>query len=107
MTDRALDSIPFTPPHERRQSRRIKVLLPVQIEAEGERHIGRITELSRAGARIEVRAPLASGQAVIVRRGGIELHGQVVWVEAPAAGLWFPCAMDEGTFLQIRRTVVG
>jgi len=107
MFETALSSDPLTVLHERRRTRRIQVLLLVEVELRGERHIGRITELSRAGARIEARATKATGEAIVIRRGDVELHGQIAWAYGAVAGLWFPTPMDECTFLQLRRRTAG
>jgi hypothetical protein len=89
---------------EKRRSRRIEVLLPVEIELRGQRHLGRITELSRAGARLQMLAHKARGDAVVIRRAGVEIRSLIVWTEGTYAGLWFAEPMDEGVFLQLRRT---
>ena len=94
-------------PYERRRSRRIEVLLQVEVEIGGERRLARLTELSRAGARIELRGSNSVGEPLTIRRGGIELQAQVVWSEGSAAGLWFPHAMNEDEFLQLRKRTVG
>jgi hypothetical protein len=107
MFEKAFDLIPPAVPHERRRSRRIAVQLQVEVEICGKRLIGRITELSRAGARIELRGAKPVKDAVIIRRPGIELHGHIVWADGEAAGLWFPKPMDEDTFVQLRRKTVN
>jgi hypothetical protein len=107
MFRKVLDPIPPAIPDERRRSRRIAIQLQVEVEIRGEQLIGRITELSRAGGRIDVPGVKSVGDAVIIRRGGIELHGHIVWAESVTAGLWFPAPMDEDTFLQLRRKTVS
>jgi hypothetical protein len=93
--------------HERRRSRRIDVLLQVEVEIAGERRLARLTELSRAGARIELRGPKSVGESLMIRRGGINLEAQIVWWEGPVAGLWFPKPMNEDSFIELRRRTVG
>jgi hypothetical protein len=102
-----LNSTPAPTPDERRRSRRIEVLVQVEVEIGGERRLARLTELSRAGARIELRGAKSVGEPLTIRRGGIELQAQVVWFEGSAAGLWFPQAMHEDEFVQLRKRTVS
>jgi hypothetical protein len=105
--DHSIQDIPSPKPIERRRSRRIEVLLQVEVETGGARRLGRLTEISRAGGRIELRGPKSIGDPVTVRRGGVELKGQIVWWEGAVAGLWFPKPMDEESFIQLRKRTVG
>ena len=100
----------FAPPPlaaERRRTRRIEVLLPVEVEIGGERRVARITEISRAGAGISLRGPKAIGEPLTIRRNGVELKGRIVWADEGRAGLWFPQALDERSFLELRKRTVG
>jgi hypothetical protein len=102
-----INSTPASMFDERRRSRRIEVLLQVEVEIGGERRLARLTELSRAGARLELRGYKSIGEPLTIRRGGIELQAQLVWFEGSAAGLWFPQPMDEDEFLKLRKRTVG
>lgn len=89
-------------PFERRSSRRIPVSLPVDIEIGDTRCTGRMTELSRAGARMELRGRWTAGEALKISRNGIQLEAQIVWSDGSAAGLLFTEPMIESSFLQLR-----
>jgi hypothetical protein len=82
-------------------------MLPVEVEMNGERRVARITEMSRAGARLTLRGPTTTGSVLVIRRNGIELHAVVVWADTSDAGVWFPQPMDEASFLQLRKRVVS
>jgi hypothetical protein len=87
---------------DRRRHRRIQVLLSVQVDAGAQPRVGRMTELSRKGARVQLAAPLPVGR-VVIRRAGVELGARIAWVRGDAVGLEFDRAMDERSFLQLRR----
>jgi hypothetical protein len=95
------------PPVEKRRTRRIEVLLPVEVGIRDERRVARITDISRAGARINLRGAKAIGDHLIIRRNGLELGAQIAWCDSSSAGVWFPVPMDESDFLQIRKRTVG
>lgn len=107
MSGTLFNSIPPAISVERRRSRRIDVLLQVEVEIGGERRLARLTELSRAGARIELRGSKSVGEPLTIRRAGVELRAQIAWAEGSAAGLWFPDALNEDSFLQLRKKTVG
>jgi hypothetical protein len=107
MSINPLDVIPPALHVERRRSRRIDVLLQVEVEIGGERRLARLTELSRAGARIEMRGSKSVGEYLTIRRAGFKLQAQVVWADPSAAGLWFPEPLVEERFLQLRRRTVS
>ena len=86
-----LSSIPPAVPFERRRARRIQLQLAV--------------ELSRTGARITTDGAQA-GNSVILRRAGVEVHGQVVWTNGSLAGLRFPVPIDEAHFVQLRKKTI-
>jgi hypothetical protein len=56
---------------------------------------------------MELRGSKTVGEPLTVRRGGIELHAQIVWWEGSIAGLWFPKPMNEGTFVLFRQRTVS
>jgi hypothetical protein len=72
------------------------------VEIGGESRIARLTEMSRAGGRITLRGTWPSGQALTLRRGDFELEAMIVWTDGSAAGLWFPKALDEASFVKLR-----
>ncbi|HZG46450.1 MAG TPA: PilZ domain-containing protein [Allosphingosinicella sp.] len=107
MSSVPLSAIPPAIANERRRTRRIEVMLPVEIEMNGERRVARITEMSRAGARLTLRGPTTTNSVLTIRRNGVELHAVIVWADDTQAGVWFPQPMDEGSFLQLRKRVVS
>ena len=96
-------AIPPAATGERRRDRRIQVLLAVEIDAERQREAGRLTELSRTGARVQVPGIFPVDEPVTLRRGSVELSGRVVWRRGNAAGIELAEALDERSFLQVRR----
>ena len=98
----ALQAIPPAAPLERRRGRRIQVSLHVEIELAGKRRAARLTEVSRAGARLEQGEQGATGDAVVLRCKGITLQAKIVWTDGTGTGLWFPEALDETSFLRLR-----
>jgi hypothetical protein len=107
MSSAPLHAFPPALPIEQRRTRRIEVLLPVEVEIQDERRVARITDLSRAGARISLRGTKSIGDYLIIRRNGIELGAQIAWCDSSTAGVWFPKSMDESSFLQIRKRTIG
>jgi hypothetical protein len=60
----------------------------------------RIRNLSRGGAKIEVRAPLAVGDSVAIElRGTTLVPGRVAWVAGNAAGIAFAEPVEQDTLL--------
>jgi hypothetical protein len=57
-----LDNISHAAPLERRQTHRIAVLIEIMVDVGGQSIRGRITEMSRAGARIEMVGRRAVGE---------------------------------------------
>jgi hypothetical protein len=98
----AFQAIPPIAPLERRRGRRIQVSLQVEVELSGERRAARMTEVSRAGARLEQGEQGATGDSVILRCNGVTLEAKIVWTDHSGTGLWFPEALDETSFLQLR-----
>jgi hypothetical protein len=71
------------------------------------RLVARVTEVSRAGARLDLGSQGATGDAVTLRRNGVTLQAKIVWTDDSGTGLWFPNPLDESSFLQLRRTTLG
>lgn len=107
MSSVPLSAIPPAIANERRRTRRIEVMLPVEVELNGEKRVARITEMSRAGARLTLRGPTTTNSVLTIRRNGIEMQAVVVWADDSQAGVWFPQPMDENSFLQLRKRVVS
>lgn len=100
-----LNAIPRSVPRERRNARRIQLLLPIEVEMEGGKGPGQLIELSRDGARISTKGARL-GSTVIVRRAGVEVSGEIVWTNGLIAGVRFPGTIDEQAFVRIRRRVI-
>jgi hypothetical protein len=100
----ALELIPPAIPLERRRARRIQVSLPVDLETDRGRLLARVTEVSRAGARLDLCNQGATGDAVTLRGNGLTVQARIVWTDDSGTGLWFPHPLDENSFLQLRRT---
>jgi hypothetical protein len=89
--------------YDPRDSRRIEVLFAVAIEAAKNSQIGRIIELSRKGARLEVSGSLPVGEKIVLRRAGVELEARITWRKGPQAGAAFIVPLEEMSFLRLRR----
>jgi hypothetical protein len=107
MASAPLQAFPPALRTEQRRTRRIEVLLPVEVKIRDEKRVARITDISRAGARISLRGLKATGDLLTIRRNGVELQAQIAWCDTVSAGVWFPMPMDETSFLQIRKRTVG
>ncbi len=104
MSTAPLHAIPTAIDVERRRTRRIEVSLPIEVDVGGETYLAPLTELSRAGGRIDdLRGARSMGEALTIRRNGVELRAEIVWFDSSAAGLWFPEPMDEISFVRLRQ----
>lgn len=88
---------------DRRRHRRIQVLLAVHIDAGDQPQVGRVVDLSRKGARVQVAGQVLQGQRVVIRRAGVAIGAQVAWRRGAVIGVEFDTPMEERSFLQLRR----
>jgi hypothetical protein len=99
-----LQEIPRASSTDRRRIRRIHVSLPIEVVQGADKRLGRLTDLSRAGGQVaDFGGEKLPGEALVIRRNGIELHAIVVWARTAAVGVIFPEPLDERTLLQIKR----
>jgi hypothetical protein len=104
MLTATLNGIPRACEMERRRSRRILVSLPVELEFGADKRLGRLTDLSRTGGRVDdLGGAKTLGDTVVLRRNGIEVRAQIVWADRSAVGLLFTEPLEERSFLQIKR----
>ena len=97
MSYAAVDDIP--PAYDRRRNRRTSLYLSVQVDAGSLPRTGKLKELSRTGAKLEVASPLAVNNLIILSRAGVELPARVVWSKGQIAGLEFAFPLPEENFL--------
>ena len=96
-------AIPPATTGERRQHRRIQVLLSVDVEGNRRSQIARVVEFSPGGLRLRLASYLASGTQVVVRRGSVEIPCRIAWNDGTMAGIEFLSTIDEHAFLRFRR----
>lgn len=87
----------------RRRARRIQIDLPVQVHAECFHQSGKLQELSRTGAKLEVKDKVPVNQIVVLSRAGLELSARVVWTSGGLMGVEFRYPLPEKSFLRMRR----
>jgi hypothetical protein len=80
---------------DHRARRRVHVLLPATIDAEGWRWDVRLRNLSCTGALVESGAPLAPGVAIVFARGSVTRTGAVIWARNRRLGLAFDQPLTE------------
>ena len=76
-------------PADHRSRRRVHVLFPATIDADGQRWDVRLRNLSCTGALVETDAPLAPEAALVFTRAGATRPGKVVWTRSGRMGLTF------------------
>ena len=76
-------------PEERRRLRRVVVDCPVTFETHTGQRVGRLTDLSEAGARFEGAQLPVVGSSGLVRWADQEHFAQVIWHKGGACGLQF------------------
>ena len=74
---------------DHRARRRVHVLLPATIDADGWRWDVRLRNLSCTGALVETGAPLAPGTAIAFTRAGVMRTATVMWARNRRIGLAF------------------
>src|SRR3546814_16381876 len=74
-------------PADHRSRRRVHVLFPATIDADGQRWDVRLRNLSCTGALVETDAPLAPETALVFTRAGATRPGKVVWTRSGRLGL--------------------
>ncbi|MGS1015686.1 PilZ domain-containing protein [Allosphingosinicella humi] len=80
---------------DHRARRRVHVLLPATIDADGWRWDVRLRNLSCTGALVETGALLAPGVTIVFTRGGVTRTGAVIWVRNRRMGLAFDQPLTE------------
>lgn len=98
-----LDASSFAIPYNRRGARRISTNLPVQIYTECFHHSGKLQELSRTGAKLEMAGMAPVNQTLVLKLAGLELSARVVWTSGPLTGVEFRYPLPEKSFLRMRR----
>lgn len=79
----------------RRGSIRNRVLMVAKLATPAREIDVRIRDVSASGARIEGADLPRAGSDVILKRGGFEGFGRVIWVDGNAAGIQFDEPFDE------------
>jgi hypothetical protein len=87
---------------ERREHRRMHVLLGVTVLAGQHQEVARVLEISASGLRVMVSPELARQMQVLVRRGDVTIPGRVVWRRGTTAGIAFDAPLGEHAFLRFR-----
>jgi hypothetical protein len=96
-------AIPPATTGERRNHRRIQVLLSAAVEHERRTSLARLLDLSSGGLRLRFAEPVRVGDEVTLARGSVRIASKVVWTKGATAGLKFDQPIDEHAFLRFRR----
>lgn len=73
----------------RRSEPRAYIVLPASAQAlDGDRHV-KLLDVSQSGARLEGYRLPAAGKDVIVKCGGMEMFGTIVWTVSDRCGVHF------------------
>jgi hypothetical protein len=87
---------------ERREHRRMQVLLAAEVADGPIKEPARVVEISARGVRICVSQIFQVEQKVVVRRGEAVIPGRVVWRSERFAEIAFDTEIDERAFLRFR-----
>ena len=91
-------SVPSTqdqgPYEDRRLHPRISVALPAFLQADGERHVVQLLDLSAGGAKLNCAASIPNGTTVILDCGTLSLAAEVRWQGGGFVGLCFSSELD-------------
>jgi hypothetical protein len=68
--------------------------MPAFLRANGERHAVHLVDLSAGGAKLNCRAPVPAGTAVVLDCGTLGRSAVVRWQTGDALGLCFDSALD-------------
>lgn len=98
-----LDASSSTFPYNRRRARRIRIDLSVHIYADRFHQAGKLQEISRTGAKLEMVGAVLVNQIVVLSRAGLELSARVVWTNGRTMGVEFRYPLPEKSFLRMRR----
>jgi hypothetical protein len=95
---------PNGPSIGRRESRRVRVLLPASIETLNGNEAAELTSLSCTGAAISLQNVPKLSADLMLRCGSLEAFCTVVWVKPGRCGLQFEDPITETDVLSARRT---
>jgi hypothetical protein len=84
---------------EARLRPRYRVLLNAELVTTSDEQAVKVRDISRGGAMIEVRRPVAKGKEVILRRGSLELFANICWSSGKEIGLQFDDLLSEAEMI--------
>ena len=90
---------------ERRAARRYAVDCPARLKMLGGDRLGRLSDLSEAGARLDTPNPPVEGVSGLLEWGGHEHFCKVVWVNDNSCGLVFERPIPLAIVEQASQTV--
>lgn len=95
-------------PGGRRTARRAPVLMSAAMHAVGASQTVSLLDVSKTGAQLRTRVPLALDQHVWIKIPPNDVFGTVVWAEGEKCGIHFdaPLTDEEAVSLQARGKVV-
>lgn len=91
----------------RRAEPRAYIQLPASVEDLHGRHSANLLDVSRTGARIEAVDIPAVGKAVVLRCGGIDTFGTVVWNVSGRCGVHFDEPIGGRDLVALRAVAVA
>jgi hypothetical protein len=95
-------------PGGRRAAPRATVLMSAAMHAVGNSQTVSLLDVSKTGAKLRTRVPLAMDQHVWIKIPPNDVFGSVVWVDGEQCGIHFdaPLSEEEAANLQARGKVV-
>ena len=88
---------------ECRQGPRFRVLLNAQLVTLADEQAVRVRDISTGGAMLEGQRPIAKAKDVLLRRGTIEIFGNILWTRGTECGLAFEEALSEAEMMAFVR----
>lgn len=88
----------------RRESRRVRVVLPASVETLHGNQAAELTSLSCTGAAVSLESVPKLGADLVLRCGSLEAFCNVVWVKPGRCGLHFDEPISEADVLSARHT---
>jgi hypothetical protein len=90
---------------ERRQSERIRVLVPATVECRGKKYTAKLLNIVATGAMIETAAPISPHSRLSFRCGTLTQTAYGVWRIDRRVGVRFLCPLSEAQLKeQVSRT---
>lgn len=82
-----------------RHSPRFRVLLNAELVSTTDEQRVRVRDISTGGAMLEGLRPIAKAKDVVLRRGSIEIFGNILWARGNECGIAFDAPLSEAEMM--------